>query len=1021
VSTEYSYISSEEFQTELKHIFSYRKYVRTTCGSSEGSKPDDKGSLVGLALSGGGIRSATFGLGVLEELQSRELLEKIDYLSTVSGGGYIGAWLSANCKRAAERKAVVNNTSEPIDSNTAEGYKRDTKEPNEVSNWLCKGTDWTESIKHLRRYSNYLSPKVGLLSADSWSMAAVWVRNALLVQLTVILAIAVLLLLPRLLFELFKQWPEVGDWRWTTAVLFILAVGGIASNQWQLLRNNDVPFLRPEYWARSLTAAATCLGMAVGSIRYFNFDFFTDDKIKWIVAAPVACLLVLTGFFLLPSALKLISLIGVKIRIWQAVNAPKRINYSQGWVQLLVAIPIMLSGYLFSAILWGQTIGEHTPTEFKTLDSFSGIFKLAWCYWPFPLSVALVSLWLISWFSKRKGKMGLFIALLAPIPAVMVLYVLLCAIILMMHGWANPQPEIILQSDPYKGIWLAFIWAPAMVLYAFSLSIVMLIGMMGRQSTEPGREWWSRLGAWLGIYGFAWMMIAVAAVYGPKWAALILDSDTWKGTSVIVGWLATTLAGLFAGKSDLTGGVRQMAKSEKTTTHTLLDLFATVVPFIFIAGLFIGISTGLHLILLSISGKDWGWDAISDLHLRHWEYMGSSPVTVVWALTGAVLACLLLLAWRVDINEFSLNAFYRSRLSRCYLGAARFILGERSPQKFTEFDENDDLRLADLGITDDQKTPVGPLHIVNCALNLGGSSDLALHTRHCASFTLTPYAVGSSYLSKDPSTGVRTPLGYQSIDEYGGQDNQPTLAQAISVSGAAASPNMGYHTSPAVAFLLTVFNVRLGWWFPNPKKSEKSSSPWFSLRYLVKELFGGADDNSKFLMISDGGHFENLAAYELIQRQCRVIIISDAECDPELKFEGLARLIRMCELDFKTEILINVDAIRLKTESDWSGSRFAVGRINYSDGTVGVLIYLKASMTGHEDTAIRQYMDSHPEFPHESTSDQFYGEDQFDSYRRLGREVAGSAFNSFNGETDFNVIANAIEKNLLKKFSYYQQ
>ena len=73
-------------------------------------------------------------------------------------------------------------------------------------------------------------------------------------------------------------------------------------------------------------------------------------------------------------------------------------------------------------------------------------------------------------------------------------------------------------------------------------------------------------------------------------------------------------------------------------------------------------------------------------------------------------------------------------------------------------------------------------------------------------------------------------------------------------------------------------------------------------------------------------------------------------------------------------------------------------------------------MTGHEDTAIRQYMDSHPEFPHESTSDQFYGEDQFDSYRRLGREVAGSAFKSFNGKTDFNVIANAIEKNLLKKF-----
>ncbi|CAG9933826.1 hypothetical protein [Candidatus Nitrotoga arctica] len=494
----------------------------------------------------------------------------------------------------------------------------------------------------------------------------------------------------------------------------------------------------------------------------------------------------------------------------------------------------------------------------------------------------------------------------------------------------------------------------------------------------------------------------------------LLDGHAWKGVSVIVGWLAITRAGLLAGKLDLKGGVRQRSKSEKTTTRKLLNLFVTVVRIIFIAGLFVGISTGLHLILLSISGIDWGWDAISDLHLRHWHYMNDSPITVVWRLMGLTFACLFLLAWRVDINEFSLNAFYRSRLSRCYLGAARFLAGERRPRKFTDFDENDDLRLADLGITGDQNLPVGPLHIINCALNLGGSSDLALHTRHCASFTLTPYAVGSSYLSKDPFTGVRKPLGYHSIDEYGGRDSQLTLAQAISVSGAAASPNMGYHTSSTVAFLLTVFNVRLGWWFLNPKRSLKSSSPWFSLGYLVKELFGAADDNSNYLMISDGGHFENLAAYELIRRQCRVIIISDAECDPELKFEGLARLIRMCQLDFKTEILINVDAIRLKTESDWSDSRFAVGRINYSDGTVGVLIYLKASMNGSEDTAIRQYMDSHPEFPHESTSDQFYGEDQFDSYWRLGREIAGSAFKLFNGKTDFMAIADELlEKSLL--------
>ena len=107
-----------------------------------------------------------------------------------------------------------------------------------------------------------------------------------------------------------------------------------------------------------------------------------------------------------------------------------------------------------------------------------------------------------------------------------------------------------------------------------------------------------------------------------------------------------------------------------------------------------------------------------------------------------------------------------------------------------------------------------------------------------------------------------------------------TLGRAIAVSGAAASPNMGYHTSPVVAFLLTVFNLRLGWWFPHPgTQAGSAASPRFNLGYMFAELFASATYRSRFLMISDGGHFENLAVYELIKRRCAVIIVSDAECD----------------------------------------------------------------------------------------------------------------------------------------------
>jgi len=154
-----------------------------------------------------------------------------------------------------------------------------------------------------------------------------------------------------------------------------------------------------------------------------------------------------------------------------------------------------------------------------------------------------------------------------------------------------------------------------------------------------------------------------------------------------------------------------------------------------------------------------------------------------------------------------------------------------------------------------------------------------------------------------------------------------------------------------------------------------------------------------YLSISDGGHFENLGAYELIKRKCKVIIISDAECDPNFQFEGLGTLIRMCEVDFGAKIDIDVNSIRSDVESSWSRNRCAVGKITYQDElgatskdqSEGVLIYLKAAMDGHEGTAVMQYKLAHPDFPHDTTADQFYGEDQFESYRSLGYDIARCA------------------------------
>ncbi|MDR0779786.1 MAG: patatin-like phospholipase family protein [Pseudomonadales bacterium] len=132
----------------------------------------------GLAFSGGGIRSATFNLGILQGLARHGLLKQFDYLSTASGGGYIGSWLTAwihqrnqqdlpglpgfkEVNEALQASAIASASGE---SNPSD--KGEAKEPPEI-HWL-------------RRYSNYLTPKVGPTSLDTLWGIVTYLRNLLI-------------------------------------------------------------------------------------------------------------------------------------------------------------------------------------------------------------------------------------------------------------------------------------------------------------------------------------------------------------------------------------------------------------------------------------------------------------------------------------------------------------------------------------------------------------------------------------------------------------------------------------------------------------------------------------------------------------------------------------------------------------------------------------------------------------------------------------------------------------------------
>jgi hypothetical protein len=433
-------------------------------------------------------------------------------------------------------------------------------------------------------------------------------------------------------------------------------------------------------------------------------------------------------------------------------------------------------------------------------------------------------------------------------------------------------------------------------------------------------------------------------------------------------------------------------------------------------------------------------------------------------LIGLVLGALsIFVSWRIGVNEFSMHHFYKNRLVRCYLGASRWQY--RKADWFTGFDSNDDIHLSRLDHNSSNNTePLskywGPYPIVNATVNLVAGEDLAWQERKATSFIFTPkycgYDVDRAVMQAKGSDG-NWPDAYAPTHSYvyertcpetsssrrdcGG----PTLGTAMAISGAAANPNMGKVTSAASAFLMTVFNVRLGWWLPNTRhKRHKSSwslgtdnsAPKLGINYTAIELFGMTDDKKKFLNLSDGGHFENLGIYELIRRGCRYVIASDAGQDGALGLEDLGNLIRKCRTDFGVEIDLGLDSIRERNLKGWSDTHCVVGKIHYlgvpsrdENGHVrydrltgqpehetGVIVYMKPTITGDEPFDILEYYKRVPNFPHESTADQWFNESQFESYRRLGLHIAEMTFKRFREQPDEQIQNIGVLFDNLKSF-----
>jgi hypothetical protein len=852
--------------------------------------------LFGICLSGGGIRSATFALGVLQGLTEKELLPRADYLSTVSGGGYIGSWLQGVLKR------------DPVG-----GYEKLIREvPEDASE---------DPISFLRKYSNYLAPRVGL-SLDAIVIPIIWLRNTLLNQTIIVAAFAALFLLLSLPGSGIHALARLENPCFSWAAIAIAALLGTFA---VVVIGRNLKKITQRQFSEAQEAQETAFRPGKG----------TESVGKFVV---------------LPLVLGVVSLLFALISWPRATASLSAALFDNAEVSFWKRVSSVLFPWGFLAlILWG----------ILTLLQWGGGF--------------------VQCFEKSSGKPKWLARLhLIWMPLVSALFTWILFVAVSLH--LGSHHLISFHRAEYT---IAI--GPPLYLLVLHFGVALQIGLMGRDFPDSTREWMARAGALILSVATIWVGLFAIAIFAPSWVAkLWLNSGTGL-FSAAGAWVVSTLMSVLAGKSAKTKGAQEGAPSRSST----LDYVARYGPFIAVAGFLVLVAFGVQLLLRyslwrapgPFLGKFVGgyWDSFPDC---------SASYKLPLIFLAIAVAIFVVLSLRLDINEFSLHHFYKNRLVRCYMGASA---GARKPDPFTGFDPKDDIPLDGLKCEGPPQVRA-PYPILNATLTVTEGSELATQERKAVPWIFTPRFSGfipppsqANKLAKELSE-----KGFvRSVEILGGGVH---LGTAMGISGAALNPNSGFHTAPQTAFLLTLFNVRLGWWIGNPRNltTYRRPGPLFALWWLIRELFGFADERSKYLNLSDGGNFENLGLYELVRRRSHFVIAVDAEEDPDYAFGSLGGAVRKCRADFGVEI--DIDPSPIRPNGGYSHSHCVVGRIRYPEpgSSPGWLLYIKSSLTGDEPADVQQYHRSAPQFPQQSTLNQFFSESEFESYRRLGLHILRS-------------------------------
>ncbi|GAM10153.1 patatin-like phospholipase [Geobacter sp. OR-1] len=832
-----------------------------------------------LCLSGGGIRSATFNLGILQGLAKAGLLKQFDYLSTVSGGGYIGAWLSAWIARSCF--PYVNHQL---------ASQQDVQNP---------GTE-PEPIRQLRNFSNYLSPKVGLMNADTWTLAATFIRNMLINWAVILPFLAAALMLPRFMIHVVAL--NCGFW----PIVTILSLGGL------------MVFFSIIYEAVDLPS----LGNAKIEKVCFKICFLTPF-LGYAVLFAIAW-----GWFVQHEPLALLASAGL--------SRPYLLD--SAIANLKTAFAIMGAAYHSAA--WGVGL---TIASIRTKQI------------PHPYKV----LWFL--FSAAcSGALGGYLLILS----------------------AESLNHLIPNDLPAYAC-----FAAPLFIGAFLTAGLLQVALVRLASEETDREWWASAAAHPLIVTCLWLAGSALVYYGPQ--LFFSHISTLQSTAVSLFGIFSGAATAFFGHSDSTPA---SARKEEDLKKKGINLLMSLAALLFIATFLILLSLGTSWIL---EGRPDNFSIDHHVLQLHNSCKKEDYQLALYTF-GCFILCGGLISYFVDINRFSLHCMYRNRLIRSYLGGSRKqpvvnmtaaaqtkedlapcvpkMTDERAPNPLTGFDWKDNIDMSALRER--------PFHIINIALNVAADEKLSWQQRKAESFTISPLHAGGKE------------IGYRPINKYAAPQSKSllphegiSLGTAMAISGAAASPNMGYHSSPLITFIMALFNLRLGWWLGHTGDKGggtwRNTGPKWSAGIMFREMFGRTSDHYKYIYLSDGGHFENLGLYEMALRRCRFIVAIDAGCDEKKSFEDLGNALRKIRIDLCTTVTLDLTPIIDKNK------RCASGTIDYPavDGKpafTGRIVYIKPVIDEKEPADIYNYYRANRTFPHEPTSDQWFSESQFESYRMLG-------------------------------------